>query len=81
MHVSKKQRPERTDLGPQWFNLPKQEMTKAIKQDLEALNLRQYADPARFYKVRGYRRTRPAGFGGRMRLEPVTEGGSDTPYG
>lgn len=36
--------------GPSWYNLPKTNLTPALKRDLDLLRMRSVLDPKRFYK-------------------------------
>jgi hypothetical protein len=36
--------------GPEWFNLPKTELTPELRRDLKLLKMRDVIDPKRFYK-------------------------------
>ena len=45
----RKQKTEET-AGPGWYNLPKAEMTDAVKRDLQVIKMRNVLDPKRFYK-------------------------------
>lgn len=41
---------EKPSAGPDWFNLPKTEMTPQLKRDLQLLRMRSVLDPKRHYK-------------------------------
>ncbi|KAJ5752338.1 Fcf2 pre-rRNA processing [Penicillium odoratum] len=42
--------PEKATAGPQWFDLPKTELTTELKRDLQLLRMRSVLDPKRHYK-------------------------------
>lgn len=44
------QNKEKASAGPEWFNLPKTEMTPEFKRDLQLLRMRSVLDPKRHYK-------------------------------
>lgn len=41
---------DQTDAGAQWYNLPKTELTSALKRDLQLIEMRNVLDPHRHYK-------------------------------
>ncbi|KAJ5658051.1 uncharacterized protein N7484_001700 [Penicillium longicatenatum] len=41
---------EKATAGPQWFDLPKTELTTELKRDLQLLRMRSVLDPKRHYK-------------------------------
>lgn len=41
---------EKPTAGPDWFDLPKTEMTPELKRDLQLLRMRSVLDPKRHYK-------------------------------
>lgn len=41
---------DQTDAGTDWYNLPKTEMTTALKRDLQLIEMRNVLDPHRHYK-------------------------------
>lgn len=41
---------EKTTAGPDWFDLPKTEMTAEFKRDLQLIRMRSVLDPKRHYK-------------------------------
>ncbi|KAK5942185.1 dTDP-fucopyranose mutase [Knufia obscura] len=41
---------DQTDAGSEWFNLPKTELTTALKRDLQLIEMRNVLDPHRHYK-------------------------------
>lgn len=44
---------EKATAGPQWFDLPKTNMTPELKRDLQLLRMRSVLDPKRHYKKEG----------------------------
>ncbi|CAG8228550.1 unnamed protein product [Penicillium nalgiovense] len=42
--------PDKPTAGPEWFNLPKTEMTTELKRDLQLIRMRSVLDPKRHYK-------------------------------
>ena len=51
-HINKKKRIEemKNSTGPMWFNMTAPEMTPELKEDLEAMQVKQYTDPTQFFK-------------------------------
>ncbi|KAJ5715051.1 uncharacterized protein N7483_012232 [Penicillium malachiteum] len=49
-HQPKKTAKEKITAGPQWFDLPKTEMTTELKRDLQLLRMRSVLDAKRHYK-------------------------------
>ncbi|KAJ5719571.1 hypothetical protein N7493_007149 [Penicillium malachiteum] len=49
-HQPKKTAKEKITTGPQWFDLPKTEMTTELKRDLQLLRMRSVLDAKRHYK-------------------------------
>ncbi|KAJ5936465.1 Fcf2 pre-rRNA processing [Penicillium verhagenii] len=47
---AKKSSKDKATAGPQWFDLPKTEMTTELKRDLQLLRMRSVLDPKRHYK-------------------------------
>ncbi|KAJ5628378.1 hypothetical protein N7490_010606 [Penicillium lividum] len=47
---AKKSTKEKATAGPQWFDLPKTELTTELKRDLQLLRMRSVLDPKRHYK-------------------------------
>ncbi|KAJ5554520.1 hypothetical protein N7513_004479 [Penicillium frequentans] len=47
---AKKPSKEKATAGPQWFDLPKTELTTEFKRDLQLLRMRSVLDPKRHYK-------------------------------
>lgn len=41
---------EKPTAGPDWFNLPKTDLTQELKRDLQLLRMRSVLDPKRHYK-------------------------------
>lgn len=52
LHSSSGKKPtqEKSTAGPDWFDLPKTEMTTEFKRDLQLLRMRSVLDPKRHYK-------------------------------
>lgn len=48
--AGKKEVKEKTTAGPDWFDLPKTEMTAEFKRDLQLIRMRSVLDPKRHYK-------------------------------
>ncbi|EKV12081.1 Nucleolus protein required for cell viability, putative [Penicillium digitatum] len=46
----KKVNTDKPTAGPEWFNLPKTEMTPELKRDLQLIRMRSVLDPKRHYK-------------------------------
>ncbi|OQE43434.1 hypothetical protein PENCOP_c003G01738 [Penicillium coprophilum] len=46
----KKVNTDKPTAGPEWFNLPKTEMTTELKRDLQLIRMRSVLDPKRHYK-------------------------------
>ncbi|KAJ5279902.1 hypothetical protein N7478_005274 [Penicillium angulare] len=46
----KKTSKDKPTAGPEWFNLPKTELTTELKRDLQILRMRSVLDPKRHYK-------------------------------
>ncbi|KAJ5779028.1 hypothetical protein N7457_006748 [Penicillium paradoxum] len=46
----KKENKDKPTAGPEWFNLPKTEMTPELKRDLQLIRMRSVLDPKRHYK-------------------------------
>ncbi|KAJ5107557.1 hypothetical protein N7456_004232 [Penicillium angulare] len=46
----KKTSKDKATAGPEWFNLPKTELTTELKRDLQILRMRSVLDPKRHYK-------------------------------
>lgn len=51
-HINKKKRIEemKNSTGPMWFNMTAPEMTPELKEDLKAMQVKQYTDPTQFFK-------------------------------
>lgn len=51
-HINKKKRIEemKNSTGPMWFNMTAPEMTPGLKEDLKAMQVKQYTDPTQFFK-------------------------------
>ena len=51
-HINKKKRIEemKNSTGPMWFNMTAPEMTPELKEDLKAMQVKQYTDPNKYYK-------------------------------
>lgn len=41
---------KKASAGPEWFNLPRTDLTPALKRDLQLLKMRNVLDPHRHYK-------------------------------
>lgn len=50
IHVTKKKADEKETAGSKWFDMPKGELTPAVKRDLKVLEQRAALDPKRHYK-------------------------------
>ncbi|KAF2490559.1 rRNA-processing protein FCF2 [Lophium mytilinum] len=49
----RKDEEKKATTGPEWFNLPKTELTPELRRDLKLLKMRDVIDPKRFYKKSG----------------------------
>ena len=51
-HINKKKRIEemKNSTGPMWFNMTAPEMTPELKEDLKAMQVKQYTDATQFFK-------------------------------
>ncbi|KAJ5302055.1 hypothetical protein PENANT_c008G01793 [Penicillium antarcticum] len=56
---TKKANKDKPTAGPEWFNLPKTEMTPELKRDLQLIRMRSVLDAKRHYKKDNGRATAP----------------------
>lgn len=59
--------------GPEWYNLPKTNLTPELKRDLDLLRMRSVLDPKRFYKKESTK-AKPPEF---LQVGTVVEGPTD----
>ncbi|KAI1331316.1 Fcf2-domain-containing protein [Xylariaceae sp. FL0255] len=50
LRKSRKDAKTKADAGPNWFNMPKTDLTPELRKDLQLLKMRDVLDPKRFYK-------------------------------